>query len=179
MSVAAVSPVLQTIEQTSINTIRTLSMDGVQAANFGHPGTPMAMAPVAYCLWQQFVRFATAKGWTNVCTWMRRPSAGCTARTQWRPRNWRRGSANSMATPSTSRITRSPRSQKKSSKPIAVTVQDLNIGFCSEVSGRSRGNAMSRLGLARLALLLKQPFRKDLCDVRFLSSTSAESFFRG
>jgi len=32
-------------------------MDGVQAANSGHPGTPMAMAPVAYCLWQNFLRF--------------------------------------------------------------------------------------------------------------------------
>jgi transketolase len=42
---------------TSINTIRTLAMDAVQAANSGHPGTPMAMAPVAYCLWQQFLRF--------------------------------------------------------------------------------------------------------------------------
>jgi len=30
-----------------------LSMDGVQAADSGHPGTPMAMAPVAYCLWQR------------------------------------------------------------------------------------------------------------------------------
>ena len=40
-----------------INTIRTLSMDAVQAANSGHPGTPMAMAPVAYCLWQRFLRF--------------------------------------------------------------------------------------------------------------------------
>jgi transketolase len=40
-----------------INTIRTLSMDAVQAANSGHPGTPMAMAPVAYWLWQQFLRF--------------------------------------------------------------------------------------------------------------------------
>ena len=45
------------IDLTSINTIRTLAMDGVQAANSGHPGTPMAMAPVAYCLWQQFLRF--------------------------------------------------------------------------------------------------------------------------
>ncbi len=45
------------IELTSINTIRTLAIDGVQAANSGHPGTPMAMAPVAYCLWQQFLRF--------------------------------------------------------------------------------------------------------------------------
>lgn len=35
-----------TIEELSINTIRTLSMDAVQAANSGHPGTPMAMAPV-------------------------------------------------------------------------------------------------------------------------------------
>jgi transketolase len=56
MSVSAVPPVLHTIEQTSINTIRTLSMDAVQAANSGHPGSPMALAPVAYCLWQQFLR---------------------------------------------------------------------------------------------------------------------------
>ena len=47
----------ETMDLTCINTIRTLSMDGVQAANSGHPGTPMAMAPVAYCLWQQFLRF--------------------------------------------------------------------------------------------------------------------------
>ena len=40
-----------------INTIRTLSMDAVQQANSGHPGTPMALAPVAYCLWQRFLRF--------------------------------------------------------------------------------------------------------------------------
>ena len=43
--------------QLAINTIRTLSMDAVQAANSGHPGTPMALAPVAYCLWQHFLRF--------------------------------------------------------------------------------------------------------------------------
>jgi len=40
-----------------INTIRTLSMDAVQAANSGHPGTPMALAPVAYYLWQRLLRF--------------------------------------------------------------------------------------------------------------------------
>jgi transketolase len=45
------------LDTTCINTIRTLSMDAVQAANSGHPGTPMAMAPVAYCLWQRFLRF--------------------------------------------------------------------------------------------------------------------------
>ncbi len=43
--------------QTAINTIRTLSMDAVQKANSGHPGTPMGMAPVMYCLWQRFLRF--------------------------------------------------------------------------------------------------------------------------
>ena len=43
--------------QTAINTIRTLSMDAVQQANSGHPGTPMGMAPVMYCLWQRFLRF--------------------------------------------------------------------------------------------------------------------------
>ncbi|MGB2680889.1 MAG: transketolase, partial [Candidatus Competibacter sp.] len=45
------------LDQLAINTIRTLSMDAVQAANSGHPGTPMAMAPVTYCLWQRFLRF--------------------------------------------------------------------------------------------------------------------------
>ncbi|HEV2713911.1 MAG TPA: transketolase [Terriglobales bacterium] len=53
----SLSPVGQDLEQLCVNTIRTLSIDGVQAANSGHPGTPMAMAPVAYCLWQQFLRF--------------------------------------------------------------------------------------------------------------------------
>ncbi|MBV8052589.1 MAG: transketolase [Acidobacteriaceae bacterium] len=45
------------LETLSINTIRTLAIDGVQQANSGHPGAPMALAPVAYCLWQQFLRF--------------------------------------------------------------------------------------------------------------------------
>jgi transketolase len=45
------------IDQLCVNTIRTLSMDAVQKAKSGHPGTPMALAPVAYCLWQRFLRF--------------------------------------------------------------------------------------------------------------------------
>ena len=45
------------LENLSINTIRTLSMDAVQAANSGHPGTPMALAPVVYTLWQKTLRF--------------------------------------------------------------------------------------------------------------------------
>jgi transketolase len=45
------------IKQLAINTIRTLSMDAVQAAKSGHPGTPMALAPVAYTLWQDFMRY--------------------------------------------------------------------------------------------------------------------------
>jgi len=40
-----------------INTIRTLSMDAVQAAKSGHPGTPMALAPVVYTLWNRMMRF--------------------------------------------------------------------------------------------------------------------------
>ena len=44
------------IEMLCINTIRTLSMDAVQAAVSGHPGTPMSMAPLVYCLWQEFLR---------------------------------------------------------------------------------------------------------------------------
>ena len=45
------------MEALCINTIRTLSMDAVQQANSGHPGTPMALAPVAYCLWQNHLRY--------------------------------------------------------------------------------------------------------------------------
>jgi transketolase len=48
------------IDQLAINTIRTLSMDAVQAADSGHPGTPMALAPVAYALWQNIYRFDPA-----------------------------------------------------------------------------------------------------------------------
>ena len=56
----------QPIEKVAIDTIRTLSMDAVQAANSGHPGTPMALAPVAYTVWQQFLRFdPTAPIWSN------------------------------------------------------------------------------------------------------------------
>jgi transketolase len=43
--------------QLAINTIRTLSIDAVQAAQSGHPGTPMALAPVAYTLWNRVMRF--------------------------------------------------------------------------------------------------------------------------
>ncbi len=43
-----------------INTIRTLAMDAVQKANSGHPGTPMALAPVAYVLWQRHLRYNPA-----------------------------------------------------------------------------------------------------------------------
>jgi transketolase len=47
----------QDLDQLSINTIRTLSMDAVQQANSGHPGTAMAMAPVVYSLWNRVLRF--------------------------------------------------------------------------------------------------------------------------
>jgi transketolase len=46
-----------TAAQVSINTIRTLSMDAVQQANSGHPGTPMALAPLAYTLWNRVMHF--------------------------------------------------------------------------------------------------------------------------
>src|SRR5215813_8616731 len=45
------------IEKLAVNTIRCLAMDAVQAAKSGHPGTPMAMAPVAYQLWNHHLRF--------------------------------------------------------------------------------------------------------------------------
>jgi transketolase len=52
--------------QIAIDTIRTLSMDGVQAANSGHPGTPMALAPVAYQIWTDAMRYDPAQPlWPN------------------------------------------------------------------------------------------------------------------
>lgn len=46
----------RTLDELCINTIRTLSMDAVQAANSGHPGTPMALAPLAYVIWTRHLR---------------------------------------------------------------------------------------------------------------------------
>jgi transketolase len=48
------------LDQLAINTIRTLSIDAIQKANSGHPGTPMALAPLAYTLWHRFLRFDPA-----------------------------------------------------------------------------------------------------------------------
>lgn len=45
------------VDQLCINTIRTLSMDAVQAANSGHPGTPMALAPLAFTIYDKFMKF--------------------------------------------------------------------------------------------------------------------------
>ncbi len=54
------------LDTLCVNTIRTLAMDAVQQANSGHPGTPMAMAPVAYALWQKQMRFDPADPiWPN------------------------------------------------------------------------------------------------------------------
>ena len=45
------------LDQLAINTIRTLSIDAVQQANSGHPGTPMALAPLVYMIWNEVMRF--------------------------------------------------------------------------------------------------------------------------
>src|ERR1700678_4182241 len=45
------------LDQLCINTIRTLSIDAVQKANSGHPGTPMVFAPVVYTLWNRVMNF--------------------------------------------------------------------------------------------------------------------------
>jgi hypothetical protein len=45
------------VDWVAINTIRTLAIDAVQAASSGHPGAPMGLAPVAYTLWQRFLRY--------------------------------------------------------------------------------------------------------------------------
>jgi len=54
------------LDTLSINTIRTLAIDAVQQANSGHPGAPMGLAPVAYSLWQDFLRYdPTDPKWLN------------------------------------------------------------------------------------------------------------------
>ena len=56
----------QALDQLCINTIRTLSMDAVQKANSGHPGTPMALAPVAYLLYTRIMRHDPGNaGWPD------------------------------------------------------------------------------------------------------------------
>jgi transketolase len=56
----------ETIDKLCIDTMRTLAMDAVQKANSGHPGTPMALAPVAYTLWQSFLNYDPADPtWSN------------------------------------------------------------------------------------------------------------------
>jgi transketolase len=55
------------IDKLCVDTIRTLAIDAVQKANSGHPGTPMALAPVAYTLWQQFLTYDPVDP-----TWMNR-----------------------------------------------------------------------------------------------------------
>src|SRR5437763_7511622 len=56
----------QQLEQLSINTIRTLSIDAVQQAKSGHPGTPMALAPLVYTIWNRVMNFdPTDPIWPN------------------------------------------------------------------------------------------------------------------
>src|SRR5437016_1788556 len=56
----------QSLEDLCINAIRVLAMDAVQKADSGHPGTPMALAPLAYVLWTQHLRYNPADpNWLN------------------------------------------------------------------------------------------------------------------
>jgi transketolase len=63
----AAQPITDTeLDQLCINTIRTLSMDAVQQAKSGHPGTPMALAPLVYTIWNRVMRFDPADPiWPN------------------------------------------------------------------------------------------------------------------
>ncbi len=60
------TPATDQLERLAVDTIRTLSIDGVQQANSGHPGAPMGMAPMAYTLWTKHLRHApTHPAWPN------------------------------------------------------------------------------------------------------------------
>ena len=59
-TIAPPKPATSSIEQLSIDTVRTLAMDAVQKAESGHPGTPMALAPLAYVLWTRHMKYDAA-----------------------------------------------------------------------------------------------------------------------
>src|SRR5579862_3250529 len=59
-TIAPPKPATSSIEQLAINTVRTLAMDAVQKADSGHPGTPMALAPLAYVLWTRHMKYDAA-----------------------------------------------------------------------------------------------------------------------
>ncbi|MCU0618388.1 MAG: transketolase, partial [Gemmatimonadaceae bacterium] len=62
MSAASAAPLsVATLDQRCIDTIRTLSMDAVQKAESGHPGTPMALAPLAYRLYTKHMKHDPAR----------------------------------------------------------------------------------------------------------------------
>ena len=57
LTAATLDALPDTLAWRSINTVRALAMDAVEAAQSGHPGTPMALAPAAFVLWHRFLRF--------------------------------------------------------------------------------------------------------------------------
>ena len=66
MSTPTTTPETAELDELCVNTIRTLSMDGVQKANSGHPGTPMALAPIAYVLYTRLMRHSPERpDWPN------------------------------------------------------------------------------------------------------------------
>ncbi|USQ95368.1 transketolase [Caulobacter sp. RL271] len=66
MAAQTVDPREQDLDALAITTLRTLAIDAVEKANSGHPGTPMAMAPVGYTLWSRFLRYDPDKpDWPN------------------------------------------------------------------------------------------------------------------
>src|SRR5437868_13145970 len=65
-TLAASRPTSRQLDELCINTIRTLAMDAVQKAESGHPGTPMALAPLAYVLWTRHLRYNPVDtGWPD------------------------------------------------------------------------------------------------------------------
>jgi transketolase len=73
------------LDRLCINTIRTLSIDAIQKAQSGHPGTPMGAAPTVYCLWQRFLRYDPEDvNWANRDRFVLSNGHASAMRTTWR-----------------------------------------------------------------------------------------------
>ena len=145
----ATTDIDQSIEQRGINVIRGLAMDAVQKANSGHPGTPMALAPLAHVLWTRIMQYdAAAPDWpdrdrfvlSNGHASMLLYSHALPHRLRARPSTTSRRSASGVA--------RRPATPSTATPPgVEVTTGPLGQGFANGVGiGLAEANLRARFG---------------------------------